>query len=100
MQFRVDGNITEMVIDSAGNVGIGTTSPGFKLEVNGLAGKPGGSEWSMQSNRRLKKNIASLQGSLDKLLQLRGVTYGYIDPKSINELEGKRIGGARHGHPC
>ena len=27
---------------SAGNVGIGTTAPGFQLEVNGSAGKPGG----------------------------------------------------------
>ena len=46
----------------------------------------------MQSDRRLKKNIERLQGSLDKLMQLRGVTYEYIDPKSINELAGERIG--------
>ncbi len=77
---------------SAGNVGIGTTAPGFKLEVNGSAGKPGGGSWSNSSDRRLKKNIAGLQGSLDKLMQLRGVTYEYIDPQSINELAGERIG--------
>ena len=29
-----------------GNVGIGTTSPTFLLEVNGSAGKPGGGSWS------------------------------------------------------
>ena len=74
---------------SAGNVGIGTTAPGFQLEVNGSAGKPGGGSWSISSDRRLKKNVAGLQGSLDKLMQLRGVTYEYIDPQSINELAGR-----------
>lgn len=34
-QFRTNGNITKMVVTGAGNVGIGTTSPGFKLDVCG-----------------------------------------------------------------
>ena len=92
LQFRVGGNVTEMAINSTGNVGINTTSPGFKLEVNGSAGKPGGGTWSVSSDRRLKKNISRLEGSLDKLMQLQGVTYEYIDSQSINELAGQRIG--------
>ena len=77
---------------SAGNVGIGTTAPGFKLEVNGSAGKPGGGSWSNASDRRLKKNINDLDGALDDLLALRGVTFEYKDPDAINELHGTRIG--------
>ena len=62
------------------------------MEVNGSAGKPGGGSWSNSSDRRLKKNIRDLKGSLDALLALRGVTFEYIDPKSIHELPGERIG--------
>lgn len=34
LQFRVNGNLTGMVINSAGNVGIGNTDPGYLLDVN------------------------------------------------------------------
>lgn len=39
LQFRTDGNLTQMVIDSFGNVGIGTTAPEGPLHVSrGSAG--------------------------------------------------------------
>lgn len=82
----------QMSITNAGDVGIGTTNPGAKLEVNGSAAKPGGGSWSNASDARLKKNVAPLAHALDDLLRLRGVTYEYIDPKAINELEGMRMG--------
>ncbi len=75
-----------------GRVGISQPNPQFLLHVNGSAGKPGGGSWTNASDRRLKKNIAGLENSLDKLLNLRGVTFEYKDPKAINELEGQRIG--------
>jgi Chaperone of endosialidase/Collagen triple helix repeat (20 copies) len=84
-----------LFVDSEANgseVGIGTESPSFKLHVNGTAGKPGGGSWSNSSDRRLKKNIDDLDGSLDRLLKLRGVTFEYKDPDAINELHGTRIG--------
>ena len=34
--FNTDGNANQLVIASTGNVGIGTTSPGAKLDVNGI----------------------------------------------------------------
>lgn len=75
-----------------GNVGVGVNAPAFKFQVNGECAKPGGGSWSNSSDRRLKKNINDLEGSLEKLMQLRGVTFEYLDPKSINELEGERVG--------
>ena len=78
--------------DVGDTVGIGTGAPTFTLEVNGTAGKPGGGSWSNSSDRRLKKNIADMEGVLDRLLKLRGVTYEYIDPEAIRELPGTRLG--------
>jgi len=74
------------------DVGIGTEAPQFKLHVAGTAGKPGGGSWTSSSDRRLKKNIHKLEGALDRLLQLRGVTFEYRNPEAINELPGTRIG--------
>jgi hypothetical protein len=74
------------------SVGIRTGSPSFTLHVNGTAGKPGGGSWSNASDIRLKHNIQPLSHSLDRLLALDGVTYEYIDPDSIHELPGERIG--------
>jgi len=65
---------------------------GGDLFVNGAAYKPGGGSWSNSSDERLKKNIQPLTGVLDKLLELRGVSYEYKDPDRIHELSGERIG--------
>jgi hypothetical protein len=50
-----------------GKVGIGTTSPSTKLEVNGTI--------TETSSIRYKENIESIKYALDKVLQMRGVTY-------------------------
>ncbi|MBX3380393.1 MAG: tail fiber domain-containing protein [Phycisphaeraceae bacterium] len=63
-----------------GNVGIGTTNPGsFLLAVNGAAANRTGS-WSVLSDARLKKDIRDVQrGTLDRLLELRGVEFEYTE---------------------
>jgi len=48
LDFRTNGNSTKMVINSSGNVGIGTTNPGAKLDVRG--GSDGDAMISMGSN--------------------------------------------------
>ena len=56
-----------------GNVAIGTDDPmGYNLYVNGDAFALSGWE---SSDVRLKKNINQLTGALEKLLDLRGVSY-------------------------
>lgn len=60
--------------------------------VQGDARKPGGGSWGVWSDRRFKKNIHELDGSLDTLLKLRGVNFEYKDPESIHELPGVRTG--------
>ncbi len=66
------------------NVGINTSfDPGYQLEVNGTAGKPGGGSWSDSSDQRLKTNIKTLdqEDALEKLLKLQGITYDWINPE-------------------
>ncbi len=61
---------------SSGNVGIGTTNPSYKLDVNGTIRGHNVSP----SDIRWKTNISTLEKSLEKISQLRGVSYEWIDP--------------------
>lgn len=83
---------TLVVVDSTDSVGIGTASPLMTLHVDGLAGKPGGGLWAVASDARLKRDVRGLDGALDRLLGLRGVTFEYIDPHAVHELPGRQIG--------
>lgn len=74
------GNDAEGVIiqQNAGNVAIGnTTTPQYKLEVVGSAGKTGGGSWSNPSDRRLKKDIKNYNDGLEQILKIRPVWYRY-----------------------
>ena len=82
----------KVVFPSSGDVGVGVCNPAYLLHVGGQAGKPGGGSWSSASDLRLKRDVAPLEGTLDRLLSLRGVSFQYIDPESIHELSGQRIG--------
>ena len=87
----VTGGIT---MDQSGNVSIGTTSvdSGTQLQITGVARKPGGGAWATSSDRRLKKNIHTLTGSLDKLLRLRGVSYEWRNPEDHGNMVGAIMG--------
>jgi hypothetical protein len=65
------------VINSTGNVGIGTLSPSNKLDVNGNAGKPGGGSWMATSDARLKSDVHDYNDGLHTILAIRPVTYKY-----------------------
>ncbi|MGZ3809642.1 MAG: tail fiber domain-containing protein, partial [Bacteriovorax sp.] len=66
---------TTIKINSEGNVGIGTASPGFTLDVNGSIASVGALQ--AHSDKRLKKNIVNVDHSLDKLLALNGVYFDW-----------------------
>jgi hypothetical protein len=59
---------------NGGNVGIGTSTPGYKLDVNGTAYRTG--SWS-GSDARWKKNVQPVTHALDKVTHLQGVTYDW-----------------------
>jgi len=78
-----------MIATGGGNVGIGTTTPSEKLEVNGTARLRGiaagtgtkvvadgnGKLWKETSSKRYKRNIENLEISLDEILKLRPVRF-------------------------
>jgi len=78
-------------IDASGNT---TVSQG-NLTLAGAtaqAYKPGGGSWSAPSDARLKRDIEPLDHMLDKLLQLRGVTFEYAHPDDNLHPAGRHIG--------
>ncbi len=79
----------------AGSVGIGTNAPGvFQLVVNGMAAKPGGGLWSVLSDFRLKRDVAPMNGTLEKLLCLHGREFSYTQEAVDRKLglSGRQIG--------
>jgi hypothetical protein len=62
------------------------------LIVAGNAFKPGGGAWGVSSDLRLKENIRPLEGSLEALLKLRGVSYEWKNPESQGGLVGPQVG--------
>jgi len=66
-------------ITPEGNVGIGDTTPDYKLDVVGYAGKTGGGSWSDSSDIRLKTNITDLDDALSRVLELSPKEYYRLD---------------------
>lgn len=52
------------------------------VEVTAQAFKPGGGAWANPSDARLKSDVSTLSGALDRLLSLRGVEYHYLKDRT------------------
>jgi hypothetical protein len=67
-----------VVVTRNGHVGIGVTAPANVLTVaQSSATDPIADAWTTYSSRRWKTNIQPLQGALDKVQQLQGVSYDW-----------------------
>jgi len=67
-----------------GNVGIGTVSPGYTLDVNGtgrFVNDVTASNFVLSSDMRLKKNIVTVRDGLKIALSLRPVHYDWKDDR-------------------
>ncbi len=89
-----------LVVNSSGNLGIGLTAPGYKLDVNGDVNiaaanvlRFGGTQvcasagCTAVSDYRLKEDIRPLENSLDKILNLQGVSYDWIDKEKFGHSQ-------------
>lgn len=99
--FSVDGNgnASELLLTGRNSgpvpqitlVANSTVATG-NLTVNGFAFKPGGGSWGNSSDLRLKKKIEPLTGALEKLLQLRGVCFEWVEPEKMGNQHGLQRG--------
>ena len=90
--FRVSNN-DAVRISSAGYLGVGTTAPGWPLEVIGQAG--GTTAWAQLSDGRLKTNVEPLSTGLGIIMQLRPVRYRWkasTDLPAARDLRLSQIG--------
>ncbi len=73
---------TERVgINSLGNVGIGSTQPTAKLDVNGgviVSGVVTATDFNSTSDAKLKTNVQVIEDPLEKVLQINGVSFNWI----------------------
>ena len=80
---------TDTVIMTSGNrIGIGTTPTSYRLTLPNTAGASGmglAYTWATYSSKRYKEDIKTIEAPLEKVLQLRGVTY-----KSKKEVGGTK----------
>lgn len=61
-----------MRINSSGNVGIGTSTPSYKLDVNGTIHY---TTLTASSDQRFKKNVEEIDNALNKISNVRGVRF-------------------------
>lgn len=61
---------------SSGNVGIGDSSPSYKLDVSGTIRATG--DIIAYSDARVKENVETVSNALDKVTAMRGVSYNKI----------------------
>ena len=81
------GANTGLYVDSSGQVGIGTTTPGSKLSIDSLGAGTGspmvidssGNVWKDTSSRKYKTNIQPLNTDFSKILDLKPVSYNFKD---------------------
>ncbi len=78
-QFGLDiytSSVARMSITSSGNIGIGNSNPDNILTIQqSSATDPVADAWTTYSSRRWKKEIQTLEHSLEKVWKLRGVSY-------------------------
>jgi len=70
---------TKMIIRAGGNVGIGTTSPDYKLHVSGDIYATG--NITAYSDLRAKSDIKKIENALDKIEKLNGYTFTMKDKR-------------------
>jgi hypothetical protein len=98
--YEPNGVTIKVKIDSSGNVGIGTTAPGYKLDVQGsirqtnalncpLSSDDNGAIICVVSSQRYKTNIRDLDFDINKFLALNPRSFDW-NTSTINFVPGEK----------
>jgi hypothetical protein len=91
--FRNNGSNESMRINGDGNVGIGTTSPQYQLQLStNSAAKPTSSSWTVVSDERVKTNIRPYETGLQELLQIEPKLFDYNGKAGFDATTKNNIG--------
>lgn len=74
-----NGGVARLTITPAGLVGVGRTSTGNDLEVEGTASKTVAGNWLANSDARIKSDVHTLTNALATLARVRLVRFRYTD---------------------
>jgi hypothetical protein len=75
---KANVNYEALRIDTNGNIGIGTTTPAYQLQLStDSAAKPTTNTWTIASDSRLKTVKGEYQKGLTEICQVRPVRYEY-----------------------
>lgn len=69
-----------ITVDPSGLLGVGTSTPGYRLDLPNIAsvdGRGRANRWDTYSSIRWKDNVQPLENALDSVLQLRGVSFDW-----------------------
>jgi hypothetical protein len=76
--FLRTNNNDRITIKSGGNVGIGTTSPSYQLQLStDSAAKPTTNTWTIASDARIKTNVRPYAKGLAELKRVEPIEYDY-----------------------
>lgn len=91
--FGAGQGLNLAINDTGGNVGIGLVAPTYQLQLSrDSAGKPNGGSWANSSDNRLKKNVQPIKNALDKISQLQGINFEWINPAEHGDMSGTQGG--------
>ena len=85
-QSITNSTITNLV--ATGNVGVGIANPSYKLHVSGDIYSTG--DITSFSDMRFKTNVQQLSGCIEKVQQIRGITYTRIASSNNTEVDVNR----------
>ena len=81
----VDAAEGDMCLRTGNDIRFSTNSGGSSAgRVSGTVWYNATGNWTMASDKRLKKNIVTMEGALDRLNSLRPVTFDWIEDKPAN----------------
>jgi len=90
IQVGDDSNSGDLIINPAGgNVGIGTTSPSYQLQLStDSAAKPSTNTWTISSDSRVKENITPYTKGLSAIMAINPVNYDYNGKAGFSVIKG------------